>query len=271
MEVFKLGSSKKAVEEKLLKFLKRLATIEDRWLVANDIWVPAARSKKTRPGLHCTRNSRIQLNSDCAELVYVTEPIGEIIEHFNNIPGKVQDVDLIHNPEMITLEVRSKLDGSEELTLIVIATRVVNDEMLKNYPLMFKGSTFQSFVEGQGYWVEISKETLMSLKQGNLFQVADDGFVLIRMTRNMLKLRGRSERKDADITYTARYCLINSKNPMEMIGAMGLLILVDYGFMEAISYYITIPFPISTEINEGTVDLGLFDEDDADDGLEVVD
>lgn len=270
MEAFNIGTSKKAIDEKILRFLRRLGTIHDQWLVCGDIWVPAERLAKTRPGVHLTRNPQIQLNVDCADRIYKTKPIGEIMTEFESLEGKVKNAFLIQNMEMITLEISFRDSGD---VLIVLATLVVNDEDKKRYPMMLRDITFQGFMENQGYWTELKEDVLMAIKKGNVFQIEDNGFVLARLVRNMFKLRGRSERVNADIDYTAKYCIIlkPGKRTEGILGSIGFLLYVNYGFIEAISYYINIPYPLNNDLIGTNVDLGLFDEDGADDGLEVVD
>lgn len=270
METFNIGTSKKALEEKLFRFLRRLGTIHDRWLICGDIWVPSERVPKSRPGMHFARNPQIQLNNDCADRIYKTESIGEIMTQFESLEGKISNVSLVQTIELVTLEIRFR-GGSE--VVIVIASLVVNDEEKHRYPMMLQNTTFQQFMENQGYWIELKEDVLMAIKKGNVFQIEDNGFVMARLVRNMFKLRGRSERVNADINYTAKYCIISKPGKtMEGIpGSIGFLLYVDYGFIEAISYYINVPYPLNIDLIGTNVELGLFDEDDADDGLEVVD
>lgn len=275
VEYMPLPKTKKGLEDKLLKFLKRLNTIEERWLVVNDMWIPANRSPKTRPGLHIAYNLNIGFNEALNGSVYITEPIAEIIEVINQLEGKREDVTYIHNGEFISLEIQ--IGGT--VTIIVIAKLMHKDDAEKKVPGILFGKTFKDLIDRGGEWNPVPTEELVRIKNGNVLEYTKDGFVLMRLVRSLFKLRGRSERSNAPITYSA-YSSFEYFDTDSVMGMGGLTfsLFVDYNFMCCIHRYIPVPYPENPGADVQSLwdklkqsELDLFDEDGADDGLEVVD
>lgn len=271
-----LGSSKKALEEHFIKFIKRLNTVHDQWIIMNDMWIPAERTQKTRPGLHIAHNPYLGVNTKLMETVYKSEPLPSIIEDYESLKGKISNIDYIQTSEMITLEIN--IGGS--VVIIVVARVMYPDEAEKKLPGILYGKTFEDLIaRGGNEWVEIAKDDLKRLKNGNIMQITRDGFVLMRLVRSLFKLRGRSERANADITYESYYNFeyFDTDSIMNM-GGITFSLFVSYGFLCCIHRYLPVPYPENPGDDIKSLweklenpDLGLFDEDDADDGLEVVD
>ncbi|MCM1220475.1 MAG: hypothetical protein NC548_38915 [Lachnospiraceae bacterium] len=260
------GKTKKSLDDKFLKFIKRLNTINERWIIVNDMWIPADRTEKTRPGLHIARNPALsQLDTDMFNTAYMTEPIPEILAEIESITRDKDEVFYVRTQEMITLEFKD--------TIVVTARAMWPDDAEEKIPGYLYGNTFRG-LEDSLTWTPISKDTLVSLRNGNLFQIVEGGLVIMRLVRSHFKLRGRSERTNAEVNYTAKYA-IERYDDTEVISTLtvGFSLFVDYGFIQSIHRYINIPYPEGVSMNplDGSFDLGLFDEDGADDGLEVVD
>ena len=267
-----IGTTKKAIEDKILKFLKRLNTIESTWIVTNDIWIPAERSEKTRPGLHIAHNPNIGYDWKNKGNAYITEPLPEVISNIESIEGKRKSAYYIQTAEHILVEIES--GGS--IICIVIANVMWGDDRDKKLPGILFETTFKQLIKRSDTWVDIPMNELMKLKSGNVLQIEKDGFVLMRLVRSLFKLRGRSERVNVDIRYSASYCieaLTGGEFISAVAGGISFVLFVDYGFMQCEHRYLPVPYPIDAN-NVGNVslaDLGLFDEGDMEDYDEYVD
>lgn len=260
MNTVVIGKTKKSIEENLLKFVKRLRSIEENWLIVNDFWFPANRDKRTRPGVHVAKNPYLNGLSDGYEnLIYMTCFLTSTIERIEDTKGRITGaVTITQDENSITL------NFNDNSFLIASRANADDNEIKGNIPSFVLNTRFDDYVTEHS-WTEISEDTLLKLKKGDLFKIETDDMVIFRLVRSFLKLRAKSERIAAEVAYKGFYWWSEPEvNDIFSLSYSRFLVFMDYGFFQCIHHYVTVPYrKINMDLSTDNSDLDLlFDGDE---------
>ena len=256
-----LGKTAKALDEIFLKFLKRLGSLSDVWMVYNDIWTPFERTPNTRPGIHMARCTGIKLEPECHHIVYKTEPIKGLVEAILSVKGKKTEIIYEQTEDVITLSFNNER--------FIIATAIPSMEYDNRLPAAFVNAGCFDVLKGVLDWNKLSSDTLMQIKHGVLIEFADEEIGMARLTRGLFKLRGRSERINAPVTYEAFYHIDSKEDIIANLKSgtifSKMALLVHYGFIEVMHDYVIVPYYCTEKMMDtSSVELDLFYDDGTD-------
>jgi len=209
---------KKKQLDELIRVWKRAALLCNDYIIRGDIWIPAQRTAKSRPGRHILEGP--PCSSRYANNIYLAKNLTPILKDLSERKGLKQ----------IVFYRDDRTIGFDLNTGSVIVDIAHIDTSEQEFPCNW--NSFDEIVKSME-WIPITTSQLEDIRDGNRVELTD-GMYHVVITRNHFKYSGVVS-ASREINYTASFSM---QYPIidELAPAM-LYILVDYGFFRCCHTY----------------------------------